>query len=226
MAQEIGSLTWNTFMDVFAREILPIYQSHEERFDWAGIHGRLHASRAVIFAERLSRYYQENFNAALDINAVRFSTAFHDSGRKGNGVDLWEQDSADRCRTFLVGKGMDANRADFCATIILKHSRACLEKSLMHDADVLEIMRPCCGHGGRQGFRMKNLRFANDGDPYFDHNPEAAALRAKIVDEAWQFIHETEKIKGRLAASREYFPAVLLYLEENRIKYPFWSSIL
>jgi hypothetical protein len=151
------------FIQILNRDVLPIYLRHEDTFDFLGIHGRMHISRSVIFSEWISRYYMDMCDIELDIDAIRFATAFHDSGRQGNGPDYWENDSSDICYDYLINKGFDIDRVKFISKLILKHGDYGIEKRIVHDADVLEIMRPCCGHGGRVGFKMKKLRFARRG---------------------------------------------------------------
>jgi hypothetical protein len=159
MSNKNALRTWDEFGNQLERDIMPLYLQHETRFDDIGIHGRMHISRAVIFAEWITRYYIQHFSIPIDFHAVRMATAFHDAGREGNGPDYWEKESSNLCYTYLANKGFAPDQARFTANLILKHGEYGIEKRIVHDADVLEIMRPCCGHGGRMGFKMKKLRF-------------------------------------------------------------------
>ena len=92
---------WDRFVKEFSKSILPIYQHHESTFDKFGIHSRLHICRSIIFSEFMTRFLLKEFGQKLDFTAIRYAVAFHDSGREGNGVDIWEQDSSDNCYSYL-----------------------------------------------------------------------------------------------------------------------------
>ncbi|MFU8826710.1 MAG: HD domain-containing protein, partial [Brevefilum sp.] len=216
---------WTDFQTILVKEISPIYQQHEASFDFSGIHGRMHIFRAVIFAEWISRFYIFDQNVPVDIFAVRMAVAFHDAGRQGNGPDFWEKDSSQLCHDYLVQQRYDQSYADFVAKLILKHGEYGIEKRIVHDADVLEIMRPCCGHGGFNGFKIKKFRFGRQGDPYF-HQPETAKLlRERLVSEAWNFILETEAKKQTFRESSAYFEDLMKMLYEQSDEYPILSSV-
>ena len=184
---------WDDFVHQLVSDLLPIYLQHETSFDGIGIHGRMHISRAVIFAEWITRYYIQHFSIPIDFQAVRMATAFHDAGREANGPDYWEKDSSHLCYTYLINNRFAPDQARFISELILKHGEYGIEKRIVHDADVLEIMRPCCGHGGRMGFKMKKLRYARRGDPYFLTDGGQEKLRLELVDQAWRFILQTEE---------------------------------
>lgn len=92
----------------------------------------------------------------IDIAAIRYAVAFHDAGREGNGFDLWENGSAERCYRYLSQqqKVQDfIEKAHYTGELIKKDGSWDLNKRIVHDADVLDIMRPCCGHDGIGGFQ-------------------------------------------------------------------------
>lgn len=202
--------TWADFLAELRADILPLYREHERTFDHASIHGRMHICRCLIFAEFMCRYYARHTRLAPHVPWVRYAVAFHDSGREGNGPDVWEQGSARRCGEYLESR-YDADVANTIGRLITKDDRATwgLEKRIVHDADVLDIMRPSCGHGGRSGFREQALRFLGQRDEPAARN---ASVRRALVDEAWEFIQVSEQWEAKLRASDDYMEDVLQVL--------------
>ena len=141
--------SWELFIDELDRKILPFYLQHELQFDRYGVHGRMHICRSVMLAEWMARFYRAHTQTAIDFFAVRVAVAFHDSGRRANGVDLWESDSAANCVRYVVETGGASDYAQGVGALIEKKKQSADPlKKIVGDADVLEIMRPCCGHGG------------------------------------------------------------------------------
>ena len=58
-------------------------------------------------------------------------------------------------------------------------------KNIVTDSDVLEIMRPCCGHGERDGFRPNFLNFLKSDTGY-------KVIRNDLIEDAWKLIEYTE----------------------------------
>lgn len=214
------------FVPELQQNILPIYAKHESAFDPWGIHGRMHICRALIFSETMRRIYT-NIGVSVDAYAVWVAIAFHDSGREGNGPDLWEKRSAERCYSYLLQlpESMDQCEARIISNRILKHGTWDLPQRIIHDADVLEIMRPCCGHGGLDGFRRDVLHFSGPRDPdgNFEDN---ALLREQLILEAWSFIQETENLKDHFSSSTTYMDDLLNCLRQQKKKYPCLSCVL
>lgn len=171
----------NKFIQEFSKEILPIYEKHEETFDQYEIHSRLHIARSIIFAEYMSNYY-EKIGENVFLTAIRYAVSFHDSGRQRNGPDLWEDDSVKLCSEYLNKIGYDADCCDYTSSLIYKDNISDINKDIVYDADVLEIMRPVCGHGGRLGFNDKYLRFSGTD-------------RDDLIEDAWKLIQYTEDNK-------------------------------
>ena len=211
---------WPEFVVHFDREIAPLYLGHERDFDAPGIHGRMHAARCTLFAEFMARDYRERGRQRPSMDAVRFAAAMHDAGRRANGPDLWEHDSItladaqaarhpDRFRPPAPSPGsVLQGKSDPLAGSV--------ESRIVHDADVLEIMRPCCGHGGREGFREGALVFRCERDPAGSD----AELRAALIEEAWSFIRATEERKEALRGSDHYLADLLGVLSEQRARHP------
>jgi hypothetical protein len=212
-----GKSTWQTFVNELQQNILPIYLEHESTFDQYQIHGRMHICRAVIFGEVMARCYAE-IGESIDFYAIRSAIAFHDSGRKGNGVDEWEDQSARNCYNYLVNRPVYQNDPIAARKIAdrIVHENLFVSNSLEHDADVLEIMRPVCGHGGWNGFRKDVLRFAGHRDPLCRKFQSAGRLRDRLILEAWKFIEGTENEKASFSQAHGYMEALLTYLSQRR----------
>lgn len=203
---------WDKFVKDFSTNILPIYEINENKFDSYGIHGRRHISRSVIFSEFMSRFFLE-INEDVDLNAIRYAVSFHDSGRQRNGVDLWENDSAKNCSEYLIEKCYDKKYSEYISSLIpKKNGFSDKNKKIVIDADVLEIMRPLCGHGGILGFNHKFFNFLrNDFDEY-------EYLRDYLVLDAWELITYTED-NIQLFNDNNCLYNMIDYLENNKKKF-------
>jgi len=212
------------FFEEFEKEILPHYEHHEQTFDKSSIHGRMHVARAVIFCEVMIRYYQ-SIDVDVDYDYARRVTALHDAGRKGNGEDLWEKESADLLLQHLRSKGMSEEEAFKKSRIIIKKEDhgTTLEFVIFQSADCTDIMRPCTGRGGKAGFDSRFLLFLRDADP----TTKDFAFRQKLIEEAWEFISITEKIKlSQFKENNGFMNKLLKIIELNPEKFEILSSIL
>lgn len=200
---------------------MPIYLRHEQSFDMYSIHGRMHICRNLIFSETMLRYYLSETHQTPNPDEVRYAVAFHDAGRQGNGRDLWEADSAKLCEEYLMKMGWtqaDSNRAS--SHITKSEERWTLEKRIVHDADILDIMRPICGHGGRAGFRERILNFLGPKDAPGVRNE---LVRSQLIEEAWRFIQITENLKGKLSDCTDFMQAMLQKLVDHKMQLPFMA---
>ena len=219
--------TWELFIDELEQQILPFYRQHELKFDWYGVHGRMHICRSVMLAEWMARFYRARTKTPIDFFAVRVAVAFHDSGRRANGVDLWELDSAANCVRYVDEAVGASDYADYVGALIEKKNKSTDPlKKIVQDADVLEIMRPCCGHGGLAGFRREFLHFGGPDDLPARDVPGIAAQREALVQEAWRWIQATEPLKASLANSPAYLRNLLKHLEKERLNFPLLSDLL
>ena len=84
------------------REMIPGYEVPEPEkngFDYGvNYHGRTHATRAFILGTVMANILQEK-GATLDMNAVAFGIAGHDTGRTGNGADTEASEQASAANT-------------------------------------------------------------------------------------------------------------------------------
>lgn len=222
--------SWELFIDELERKILPLYREHELKFDPYGVHGRMHICRSVMFSEWIARFYRARTTAAIDFFAVRVATAFHDSGRRANGVDLWEADSALKCARYVVetlpGMGSDDYARGVAVLIEKKKKSADPLQKIVQDADVLEIMRPCCGHGGLAGFRREFMHFGGPGDLLAQEVSGIDAQREALIQEAWRWIQTTEPLKAFLVDSPGYLRDLLTHLSRQRRNFPLLSELL
>lgn len=214
VASEI--LTPSSFMAFtkeLENEILPLYEAHEQGFDKAQIHGRMHVARAVLFAEMMARFYQDQ-GESVDFDYVRRTTGMHDSGRKGNGPDKWEKESADLLRNHLESKNVP--NAEEKSHIIVKEkaNKEALEFKIFQSADCLDIMRPCTGNGGRTGFKPEFLTFA-------------LPCKDQLIEEAWAFIQLTEPLKmTEFNNNHGFMDKLLNVIRTHQDQFPLLSSIL
>lgn len=219
--------SWELFIDELERKILPFYLQHEQTFDRNGVHGRMHICRSVMMAEWMARFYRTRAQYVIDFFALRVAVAFHDSGRRANGVDLWESDSASNCVRYVVESGGANDYAGGVGALIeKKKTSADPLKKMVQDADVLEIMRPCCGHGGLAGFRREFLHFGGPDDLLGREVPVIAAQREALIQEAWRWIQSTEPLKFFLNDSPVYMRDLLKHLERQRLNFPLLSELL
>lgn len=174
-------------------EAMEAYESHEETFDPTGIHGRRHIGRSLIYANALANLFRER-GAEVNADVLYGAVAFHDSGRQGNGTDIWEKDSAKKLRQHYEGRGIDDHdflrKAEACIDSQADGRVKTLEGAILKSVDSLDIMRVY----GREGYRTDLLWFMNTdsrvGEELYveaDHG-----LRDALLDEIALFIAATE----------------------------------
>lgn len=120
------------------------YDQNEMDFDPIGIHGWMHAYRCCYAAQALQDAYPDFYAIPLSREVIRIVVASHDIGRKNNGTDRWEKDSAIWCTDFLVEHlSFTAEDARTIGNCIIKEQKAVFPKlqDLLHDADALEYSR-------------------------------------------------------------------------------------
>lgn len=222
--------SWHSFVNEVQNSILPIYMKHELTFDPGGVHGRMHICRSVIFSEWMARFYYERLSSRdIDFYAIRTATALHDSGRQANGIDYWEADSVNRCLQYVESNSPvpdDPEYPQYVASLIEKVRKGDTSKWIVYDADVLEIMRPCCGRGGLGGFKRKFLHFAGDDDQIARAADDAKDMREALIQEVWRWIIATEPMKIKLFHSPTYLMDLLEKLESEKQEFLLLSCIL
>ncbi len=221
------SSSFNAFQNDFEVLIAPLYETHENDFDFIGIHGRKHISRALIFGECLARYYVTAFNLSVDFEAVRTAIAFHDAAREGNGRDVWEAESAELCFHYLQRKGQEESYCREVANFISQKSEAHSWGQIVYDADVLEYMRLFCNTPkGKEQFEEERLCFLSHKDILLSSTAKAdKAVRSQLIEEAWLLIRLTEEV-GTIRVSNHYLQDLLTWIGENDAKFPLIWSLL
>ena len=158
-------------------------------------HGAQHQSREAMWSLILLQMRKEmgdpqaiNFPDEY-VPALLATCLLHDSGREGEGFDRaeWEEASGDNCRQHLLDARYSPELADICAKAIQfkddpnhypyrDEPLACMIRSLLHDADVLEVMRV------RTDFDLDYLELFNECKSVHEHQEKIISL-AKSVRE-------------------------------------------
>jgi hypothetical protein len=205
-----------SFRDKHLGEILDIYKGHEQSFDPEGIHGREHISRAVLYANILANFFEAQ-GAKVDRHALYTTTALHDAGREGNGVDRWEGDSAKQALERLQSQGItDESYLELTKGAIQGSStqRHSLEALILKSADSLDIIR----ERGLSGYNTKFLAFMG-GDTQLSNGmtlPQDTEFRDALIQEVAQFIDATSyhaPSEGAWLKARQDIDAINLKLE-------------
>ena len=172
------SSQFKSAITLFATKIHSVYKAHEVNFDMESFHGRFHIIRCLLLADCIYRFYERN-SIAIAIEKSFYAILFHDAMREDNGIDLWEQESATLCYTYLINNGFDAEFATSASTIILKANTNCLEEQVLYDVDVLDYHRFFFLPEGRHRFKDYRLKFAgpNDCSGCFDTNSRTQLIQ-------------------------------------------------
>lgn len=211
---------WLAFQPTLASEILPLYHAHEQTFDSMGLHGRRHITRSLIFAEAMARFYYHLGKTCIDFEGLRVAVAFHDAGREGNGPDYWEKDSARLCEDYLLKQGKSAYYAAATSSMILqkKSTITSYTSQVVYDADVLEIMRLFVNtKAGYKKFRDSELLFLKDLPNTSDF--ATLRLRKQLMNEAWAFVLETERMRKPLD-NHQFLPVYFDKIINHQHRYP------
>lgn len=154
------------------------------------VHGCVHICRSLVFAEALVAAWSALLRREeCDRFAIRHAIAWHDAGRQDDGEDWWEEDSARLATRYLLeryGIERDSHEegyARYVGRLVVKPGDlADPNVVVVTGVDSLDIMRLT----GRRGFDL-------DMFPWLDPCPSHLEReRARLVDEAGAWIHETE----------------------------------
>jgi hypothetical protein len=195
----------------FMVNMLDAYRSHELDFDGqSAVHGMGHASRVFIFSAILANLMEE-FGVGTDRTALLCGSAGHDAGRRGNGADIWERQSADAVIDAMRNAyGADNLGADYeagmRAMITDQGNRGETFETMLHKAaDSLDIGRtvdfdpskwpflrePIVAPGGvvvGADERLRNqlvaevTKFQQLTNPYTRHLPRIQELRQAMMN--------------------------------------------
>lgn len=207
----------------FEKIIYPIYKQHEDTFDIDKIHGVLHIARSIIASYILSCKCNE-IGLHNNLEDILIATAFHDSGRQNGGTDYWEGISSSNCEKFINqmefnwGEKITNNSASLVASYIIKSNQQdSTNFKCIHDSDCLEVMRPCTGRDGINGFIPSYMKLYS--------NEQMKPFLDSLVYEWWNFVYETESNKIELSTpnclerlidllilKKEYYPIINSFL--------------
>jgi len=192
------------FNEIFKKDVAPIYINHQKTFDAYCMHGCLHISRSLIICRALCNMLSAR-GLSVDIDKISYAVAFHDSGRCGNGIDFWEQNSKGICYDYLTKNNIPD--ATYISNLIVKdNSKNDYNYLCVYDTDVLEIMRPCSGIGVLN-FNKSYLRLSYIFNDY------------PFINEIIPFILETESNKG-LYSDENSLSNLITLISNNKEKYP------
>jgi hypothetical protein len=116
----------------------------------AEAHGVKHCLRACLVAEATAQVYRGLFKefeniSEEDIRLAAAAAAYHDSGRQGEEVDVFDDLSALQAREDLAKMGVSCEKCERCGNAISHKDAQVLGKDpiaiLLHEADCLEIQR-------------------------------------------------------------------------------------
>lgn len=230
------------------------YEGYLEQFKTRQVarekHGSAHAARTTLWTLILSNYLnqlkveipsKEKYKAA-------YSAIFHDSGREDEGVDVWEEDSANALRDYGNSSKNSFtnlhNSIEEMSSIIVnkdkvgefdpftKKGQQFIATALVHDADALEIMRirdrrlfssKSKDEKRSKGFDHSNLLIFNKLQSM---NKISATEALEFTREVQTFIDLTERaeIKEELEKSDTPIELLLNIMSKHREIFPLLYS--
>jgi len=194
------------FEKIFRTDVAPLYIQNQKIFDQDGVHGCLHISRSLIIGKLLSNKLKD-FGVGTHIDKILYAIAFHDSGRKANGIDYWENDSSIICRDYLISKGIPDY--DYTSSLIVKkNNKIDINYFVCKDTDSLEIVRPTTGVG-----------ISNFNTSYLELMPVFNSFYSSIMNEVFYFILETEGMNKRFFDENS-LSNLILYLKFKSSQLP------
>ncbi len=190
-------------------------------------HGQMHASRAAILVRALANMYNQYAATSLserEILLAQFLAIFHDSARQAEGIDLWDNESAENAYPFLINLGVDADIAQECVQILKdkdsqKENKHILSK-LIQSADCLEIMRVF----NYEGFDERYLDIFND----LKANDQFVSELSQFREEYYKFIKRTDSGLLRLyleCHSKNYFKDTLSLIDVKEGNHPLFPML-
>jgi hypothetical protein len=225
----------------FSRKIGSDFNQYMDLVQETGVsrakHGTAHASRTTLWVTMLANLANKK-GASLSPEAIKrsaCSASFHDAAREDEGVDHWDDQSADLLTAFLEESEVDPesinkmSEAVRCKDKLLKFDRGSCEQSLLHDADTLEIMRM---HRNRL-FRRKSEGGFNLSELLLFKHLEGAGRLPKekameLLREVQEFIDITEhaEIKRTIERSEEPIRLLLGIIDYYNAKFPRLYTLL
>ena len=174
-------------------------------------HGLMHATRAALLVRMVANMYN-HFHPTIQITEkeiilAQLLAAYHDSARQAEGVDVWDDESAENAYMHLKALGFSdeiaLNCMDFLAHKDGQREGKHILSKLVQCADCLDIMRIY----GFHGFNDSYLDIFHD----LGHIPEFREELTKFRKEYASFIRKTDAPLLRLhleTQSQSYFQDV------------------
>ncbi len=170
-------------------------------------HGIVHSLRAMIFSQVIAELY---LRAGKKINCkpgdLQIATALHDCARQNDGIDLWDKESGEACKTILIEKFErtleEAQHLAFCISEKDSPNPTSIEQKIIHDSDCIEILR--CLYS-ENDFREDELWIRRELD---------SQIVSEFISEAKHFIALTELpiIKKFITQSEEPYHCLIQIL--------------
>jgi hypothetical protein len=178
----------------------------------------------------------------MDCFAIRHAIAYHDIARNGEGVDVWERESACFAKndlTELYDSQLKEEYKDYVSNIIDKaysheHLKDDCNQLIVHASDTIEILRfvDLCD------FKGDLFHFLSaDRDPLAREAIEKGiisleelnALREQFINEAYNWIEAMNlyEIREKLESSPNYFEDLMQMFDEKkeRLSLKLFSSL-
>ena len=164
-------------------EIANLIEQQQIKYGLHRIHGQCHIARCIIIAE-----YLLNISVipkdTIERLQVYYAISFHDLGRQGEGEDVWQMESCEMCKNYLVSKKYDNEFVNNTADLMLKKNglNESIFSKIVYDTDCYDIMRSGTGRGGLYTFDKRYLKCFK----------EDIFMQDKIINFAWKLISFTD----------------------------------
>jgi len=109
-------------------------------------HGAQHACRVAILSRIFLNFYRALGNQEAlamseeDIKLLQIAALCHDAMRENDGVDYYEQQSADFCENYLKSMGVNNEKAHYFANAIVERDKTLIGR-IIQSADCIDITR-------------------------------------------------------------------------------------
>ena len=181
--------SFKRIISIFELEIAAQYERHENKFDAESYHGRFHILRTLFLANTIMEYYIKK-GIEVDTQKAFYALLFHDIAREGNGVDLWEKESALVCHDYLISKNYGSSYAFGCSDLIYQISDRSIERQILKDADVLDYHRFFISDDDQDYFDRSHLVFGGEKEVFGSIDLKAQEGVIKLARNLVQFTSE------------------------------------
>jgi hypothetical protein len=219
--EHAASLTKDQQIDLnrnLNEHVFPLYAAAYPDGSGRYYHGVPHAVRVVLFSICfMELYHAAGKKVKTRPGNLQIGAGLHDCARKDDGVDLWDEESGQKCTEILKKLDQEENEAEFLGRCIAKKDEPTedIEQRNIHDADCLEILR--CLEDPKE-FAASKLWAMKDLD---------TDIVLQLINEAKGFIKLTERpeIKKFLSKTKEPYKALLQILFISRDRFPLMALL-